>query len=194
MRRQVWVITGDKQETAINIAISCKLIRNPDSLLICNASSRDAAHARLRELQQQLRRSYAAVGGPKEGPPPDKGATTHTGSMSLERSHKLLSPERPACHSHNPPRAPVALPQRFLAGGCPQQAARLHSLHCHHAGRLADGAILNPLHVGELVIDGARCRTSWAPRWSRSWPAWARSAAASSSAAPRPPRRPPSCT
>ncbi|CAK0743492.1 hypothetical protein CVIRNUC_001474 [Coccomyxa viridis] len=86
---KVWVITGDKQETAINIAISCKLIRNPDSLLICNASTREEAHARLRELQQQLRRSYAPVGGPKEGPPPDK-----------------------------------------------------------------DGAILNPLHVGELVIDG----------------------------------------
>ena len=53
---QVWVITGDKQETAINIAISCKLIRNPDSLLVCNASTQEDAHARLRELQQQLRR------------------------------------------------------------------------------------------------------------------------------------------
>ena len=71
---QVWVITGDKQETAINIAISCKLIRNPDSLLVCNASTQEDAHARLRELQQQLRRSYAPVGGAKEGPPPDKGA------------------------------------------------------------------------------------------------------------------------
>ena len=73
---QVWVITGDKQETAINIAISCKLIRNPDSLLICNASTRDEAHARLRELQSQLRQSYAPMGGPKEGPPPNKGTTT----------------------------------------------------------------------------------------------------------------------
>ena len=71
---QVWVITGDKQETAINIAISCKLIRNPDSLLVCNASTKEDAHARLRELQQQLKRSYAPVGGAKEGPPPDKGA------------------------------------------------------------------------------------------------------------------------
>ena len=84
---QVWVITGDKQETAINIAISCKLIRNPDSLLICNASTQDEAHARLRELQQQLRQSYAPVGGPKEGPPPDKGApTAHNCFMSLGRS------------------------------------------------------------------------------------------------------------
>lgn len=67
------MITGDKQETAINIAISCKLIRNPDSLLICNATTKEEAHARLRELQQQLNQTYAPVGGPKEGPPPDKG-------------------------------------------------------------------------------------------------------------------------
>ena len=37
------MITGDKQETAINIAISCKLILHPDQLLICNADSYDGA-------------------------------------------------------------------------------------------------------------------------------------------------------
>ena len=37
---QVWVITGDKQETAINIAISCKLSLHPDSLMICNATDK----------------------------------------------------------------------------------------------------------------------------------------------------------
>lgn len=36
---KVWMITGDKQETAINIGISCKLVRNPDSLMICNGES-----------------------------------------------------------------------------------------------------------------------------------------------------------
>ena len=66
---QVWVITGDKQETAINIAIACKLIRDPHSLLVCNASTREEAHARLRELQQQLKQT-----GAKEAPPPTKGA------------------------------------------------------------------------------------------------------------------------
>ena len=50
---QVWVITGDKQETAINIAISCKLIRHPDSLLICNADSPEAAAQRISELTAQ---------------------------------------------------------------------------------------------------------------------------------------------
>ena len=55
---QVWVITGDKQETAINIAIACKLIRQPDSLLICNENSSDAANARLEVLAEKLRSQY----------------------------------------------------------------------------------------------------------------------------------------
>ncbi len=46
--RQVWVITGDKQETAINIAISCKLILHPDRLMICNADNYDSAPATAR--------------------------------------------------------------------------------------------------------------------------------------------------
>lgn len=50
----MWVITGDKQETAINIAISCKLIRHPDSLLICNADSPEAAAQRISDLTAQV--------------------------------------------------------------------------------------------------------------------------------------------
>lgn len=50
------MITGDKQETAINIAISCKLIRHPDSLLICNADSPEAAARRIDELSAQIRK------------------------------------------------------------------------------------------------------------------------------------------
>lgn len=52
----MWVITGDKQETAINIAISCKLIRHPDSLLICNADSPESAARRIDELSAQIRK------------------------------------------------------------------------------------------------------------------------------------------
>ena len=42
-REKVWVITGDKQETAINIAISCKLILHPEKLMICNADNVESA-------------------------------------------------------------------------------------------------------------------------------------------------------
>jgi hypothetical protein len=60
-RAQVWVITGDKQETAINIAIACNLIRRPDSLLLCNAKSRDEAAARLDTLLAELKAHYAPL-------------------------------------------------------------------------------------------------------------------------------------
>ena len=73
---QVWVITGDKQETAINIAISCKLIRHPDSLLICNADSSEAAKRRIDELSGQIRKMRGEPERPQtsyEAPPRKKG-------------------------------------------------------------------------------------------------------------------------
>ncbi|PVI06378.1 phospholipid-translocating P-type ATPase [Periconia macrospinosa] len=39
---KVWVLTGDRQETAINIGMSCKLISEDMSLLIINEESKDA--------------------------------------------------------------------------------------------------------------------------------------------------------
>jgi magnesium-transporting ATPase (P-type) len=44
---KVWMITGDKQETAINIAVSCRLFNDTDSLLICNADSKAKASERM---------------------------------------------------------------------------------------------------------------------------------------------------
>lgn len=37
---KVWVLTGDKQETAINIAYACKLLRPTDQLLTANCDSK----------------------------------------------------------------------------------------------------------------------------------------------------------
>lgn len=49
------MITGDKQETAINIATSCKLISSLERLLLCNAPfSTEAAHAKLIELSSAM--------------------------------------------------------------------------------------------------------------------------------------------
>ncbi|KAJ2370861.1 aminophospholipid translocase [Coemansia sp. RSA 2610] len=36
---KIWVLTGDRQETAINIGYSCKLIQEDFSLIICNEST-----------------------------------------------------------------------------------------------------------------------------------------------------------
>ena len=58
------MITGDKQETAINIAVSCRLVRNPDALLRCNApGSKAAAEARLRELLAAAPDAASGKGG-----------------------------------------------------------------------------------------------------------------------------------
>lgn len=39
-RIKVWVLTGDKQETAINIAYACKLLCASDKLLTANCGSK----------------------------------------------------------------------------------------------------------------------------------------------------------
>lgn len=36
---QIWVLTGDKQETAVNIAYACKLLDPEEELLTLNADS-----------------------------------------------------------------------------------------------------------------------------------------------------------
>lgn len=50
---KVWMITGDKQETAVNIGVACRLLRDPGRLLRCNAreeEGEEGADARLAEL------------------------------------------------------------------------------------------------------------------------------------------------
>ena len=55
------MITGDKQETAINIAVACRLVHQADALLIANEDrSAEAAEALLRHLIAQARRRNAA--------------------------------------------------------------------------------------------------------------------------------------
>uniref|UniRef100_A0A9J7XMS1 Phospholipid-transporting ATPase n=1 Tax=Cyprinus carpio carpio TaxID=630221 RepID=A0A9J7XMS1_CYPCA len=62
---KVWVLTGDKQETAINIAFACKLIRPTDHILMANCDSKETCEARLQELQHEIRQVT------KEGTPED---------------------------------------------------------------------------------------------------------------------------
>ncbi|XP_023208450.1 probable phospholipid-transporting ATPase VD isoform X1 [Xiphophorus maculatus] len=53
---KVWVLTGDKQETAVNIANACKLLLSNDRLLTANCGSKDACAALLEELLIEVRR------------------------------------------------------------------------------------------------------------------------------------------
>lgn len=56
---KVWVLTGDKQETAINIACACKLLRPTDQLLTANCGSKDACKVLFQELRAVVGRSEA---------------------------------------------------------------------------------------------------------------------------------------
>ena len=51
---KVWVITGDKRETATNIAVSCNLVRRPEALLVLDAASREGATAELARAAAEL--------------------------------------------------------------------------------------------------------------------------------------------
>ncbi|XP_051239576.1 probable phospholipid-transporting ATPase VD [Dicentrarchus labrax] len=51
---KVWVLTGDKKETAINIAYACKLLRPNDQLLTASCGSKDACAALLEQLKLEV--------------------------------------------------------------------------------------------------------------------------------------------
>uniref|UniRef100_A0A671NEK1 Phospholipid-transporting ATPase n=1 Tax=Sinocyclocheilus anshuiensis TaxID=1608454 RepID=A0A671NEK1_9TELE len=62
---QLWVLTGDKPETAINIAYSCKLLEHEDLFLYTNAVSvicQSVCKMRLEDTLGELRRSTLAPG------------------------------------------------------------------------------------------------------------------------------------
>lgn len=54
-RIKLWMITGDKQETAINIAVSCRLFRSSTDILLCNATSHEAAMELVRKVRRHVR-------------------------------------------------------------------------------------------------------------------------------------------
>lgn len=51
---QTWVLTGDKQETAINIAYSCKLLNQRDTVFTINTESKVGSNGQQRD--------YAIIG------------------------------------------------------------------------------------------------------------------------------------
>uniref|UniRef100_A0A3B4A7J0 Phospholipid-transporting ATPase n=1 Tax=Periophthalmus magnuspinnatus TaxID=409849 RepID=A0A3B4A7J0_9GOBI len=48
---KVWILTGDKQETAINIAFACKLLCPSDQLLTANCEDKVSSHPHVRTLE-----------------------------------------------------------------------------------------------------------------------------------------------
>ncbi|XP_029419656.1 probable phospholipid-transporting ATPase VA isoform X2 [Nannospalax galili] len=52
---QIWVLTGDKQETAINIAYACKLLDHGEEVITLNAESQEACAALLDQCLHYVR-------------------------------------------------------------------------------------------------------------------------------------------
>uniref|UniRef100_A0A8C4RLT1 Phospholipid-transporting ATPase n=1 Tax=Erpetoichthys calabaricus TaxID=27687 RepID=A0A8C4RLT1_ERPCA len=51
---KIWVLTGDKQETAVNIAYSCKLLRPSDKVFTLNCTSKDACEALISQILKNI--------------------------------------------------------------------------------------------------------------------------------------------
>lgn len=74
---KIWVLTGDRQETAINIGYSCKLLTDEMDLIVCNVDSQEATRefltSKLADAQQQE----------------ENGTEVSTPSFGVELNHVL---------------------------------------------------------------------------------------------------------
>ena len=55
---KVWVLTGDKQETAISIGFSCKLLTNEMTQIVVNSDSKESSRRRLQEALVTTRKHH----------------------------------------------------------------------------------------------------------------------------------------
>ncbi|XP_058155052.1 LOW QUALITY PROTEIN: phospholipid-transporting ATPase VD [Dasypus novemcinctus] len=57
---KIWMLTGDKQETAVNIAYACKLLKPDDRLFILNTQSKDACELLMSTMLNGLQKRNQA--------------------------------------------------------------------------------------------------------------------------------------
>ncbi|KAM8801354.1 phospholipid-transporting ATPase VD [Rhynchonycteris naso] len=57
---KIWMLTGDKQETAVNIAYACKLLEPDDKLFILNTQSKDACEMLMGTILKELQKKNPA--------------------------------------------------------------------------------------------------------------------------------------
>ncbi|KAM7158629.1 phospholipid-transporting ATPase VD [Molossus nigricans] len=57
---KIWMLTGDKQETAVNIAYACKLLEPDDKLFILNTQSKDACELLMDKILKELQKKNLA--------------------------------------------------------------------------------------------------------------------------------------
>lgn len=57
---KIWMLTGDKQETAVNIAYACKLLEPNDKLFILNTESKNACEMLMDTILKELQKNPAS--------------------------------------------------------------------------------------------------------------------------------------
>ncbi|XP_036890134.1 phospholipid-transporting ATPase VD isoform X2 [Sturnira hondurensis] len=57
---KIWMLTGDKQETAVNIAYACKLLEPDDKLFILDTQSKDACEVLMGTILNELQKNAAS--------------------------------------------------------------------------------------------------------------------------------------
>ncbi|GAB2287519.1 Alanine--tRNA ligase, variant 2 [Dionaea muscipula] len=80
---QVWVLTGDKQQTAISIGYSSKLLTGDMKQIIINGSSKDVCRRRLQEALAMARSRTTLSGGGEETSGADPRLRTSSSSSPL---------------------------------------------------------------------------------------------------------------
>ncbi|KAJ3327112.1 hypothetical protein HDU76_012352 [Blyttiomyces sp. JEL0837] len=85
---KLWVLTGDRQETAINIGYSCKLLTEEMSLIVCNEDT----HFETKEFLEKKLMAVKAGLGPAELPAP----SSFDGFISLFSNSKKCKIDKDA--------------------------------------------------------------------------------------------------
>ncbi|XP_026958839.1 LOW QUALITY PROTEIN: phospholipid-transporting ATPase VD [Sagmatias obliquidens] len=143
---KIWMLTGDKQETAVNIAYACKLLEPDDKLFILNTESKNACEMLMDTILKELQKKNPA--SPEQASseafhqppaPPDSGL--RAGLVINGRTLEFALQE--------------SLQRRFL-----ELAARCHAVVCCRATPLQKSEVVrlvrSHLRVMTLAIgDGA---------------------------------------
>lgn len=84
---QIWVLTGDKQETAVNIAYACKLLDPEEELLTLNADSQEACALLLDESLHYIQAKFLCSSS-------DQAAKTYLTNMAAPDLYPSLPVHR----------------------------------------------------------------------------------------------------
>ena len=88
----VWVLTGDKQETAINIAYSCKLFTKKMEIILLNAHSRDSAEQILTKNLEEIKHFNENIDESQHNESDNQGKKV----ILCTKKHSII--DRPACN------------------------------------------------------------------------------------------------